>query len=284
LLCYDKYKRNLTTDADMKNLKNTGFTLVELSIVIVIIGFLVAGISAGSNMVKQAQLRSVITDMQSFQTAYNGFVGRYNAAPGDLNVASSYWPAGDGSQCVENGGNVANCNGDGNGVVRAYFSSDLDEVANAWKHMQLSGFINSGISVIPDSLEALSPGTNVPASKISSAGYIIVGSADLSRVNGFPYVAFGDDSKNYIYLGKVDQVLNFMSITQGALKAEDAFNLDAKMDDGIVDGSGYFTGFETGNFKAIDGSSPAFGGACRDADTYTVSNQTTACLVGMALN
>lgn len=38
-----------------------GFTLVELSIVIIIIGFLIAGVSAGSSLIKQAETNAVIT-------------------------------------------------------------------------------------------------------------------------------------------------------------------------------------------------------------------------------
>ncbi|MFI4984234.1 MAG: type II secretion system protein, partial [Rickettsiales bacterium] len=75
----------------IKSSGSRGFTLVELSIVIVIIGFLVAGIAAGANMVKQAEIRSVITDLQSYQTAYNNFVAKYNAVPGDMTTASSFW-------------------------------------------------------------------------------------------------------------------------------------------------------------------------------------------------
>jgi len=56
MLMFEKQKAN-----------KAGFILVELSIVIIIIGFLVAGIAAGSNILKQAQLRSVIADIESLQ-------------------------------------------------------------------------------------------------------------------------------------------------------------------------------------------------------------------------
>lgn len=58
-----------------------GFTLLELSIVIVIIGLIVAGISAGQSLVRQASLRSVISDVDKFRTAKNSFKLAYDANP-----------------------------------------------------------------------------------------------------------------------------------------------------------------------------------------------------------
>jgi len=264
----------------------SGFTLVELSIVIVIIGFLVAGIAAGSNMVKQAQLRSVITDIQSYQTAYNGFIGRYNKAPGDLDVASSYWPATDGSQCVENATAATNCDGDGDGVIETGTTVGGHEVAKVWKHMQLAGFINSGISTIPNGVADLTPGTNAPTSKFSGLGYFITGSLQLSSGADDCSIGFGNNSKNHLYFGKAPGARDNVNLTGGAFTPEDAFNLDTKMDDGIVS-SASFTGASTGRFKAVAavGDDFSFNADCTDANGVYNFNQTIkSCLVGFALN
>ena len=50
-----------------------GFTLVELSIVIIIIGFLIAGISAGNSLIKQAEISRAINDLQSIKMAVGQF-------------------------------------------------------------------------------------------------------------------------------------------------------------------------------------------------------------------
>ena len=55
------------------NKKHLGFTLVELSIVIIIIGFLIAGISGGKSLIEQAKLNSVISELQKYQLIYNNF-------------------------------------------------------------------------------------------------------------------------------------------------------------------------------------------------------------------
>ena len=68
-----------------------GFTLIELSIVIVIIGLIVAGVVGGQALVRQSKLRSIITDHQKIQTSMNAFKLEYNYLPGDIPNASDYW-------------------------------------------------------------------------------------------------------------------------------------------------------------------------------------------------
>ena len=52
---------------------SSGFTLIELSIVIVIIGLIVAGVVGGQVLVKQAKLKGVVSDVEKYRTALNAF-------------------------------------------------------------------------------------------------------------------------------------------------------------------------------------------------------------------
>jgi prepilin-type N-terminal cleavage/methylation domain-containing protein len=263
-----------------KRMAQAGFTLVELSIVIVIIGFLVAGIAAGANLVKQAQIRSVISDINSYQTGYNGFVSKYNAAPGDLNVASTYWPFG-ATGCASAALNDVMCNGDGDGNILS-MTDQTDEVAAAWKHLQLAGFVGAGIAQFTAAVPAaLTVGTNVPASKITGAGFIMTASTNLSRNGAAVSLGFGGGSKNFLYLGK-PLATNF-TLNTGALKPEDAFNIDAKMDDAIISGTN-FIGGNTGNLQSVTATGAVSTCFVTATPTYTIANANTDCLLGWGLN
>src|SRR5665647_40387 len=67
---------------DMKT-RQTGFTLVEIAIVLVIIGLLLGGILKGQEMITQAKIKNVINDMNGITAALNSYQDRYRALPGD---------------------------------------------------------------------------------------------------------------------------------------------------------------------------------------------------------
>ena len=75
------------------NTLRRGFTLLELSIVLVIIGFLVGGVVAGVELIQAARLNKVMTDMRKFLTAVNVFQNKYDGLPGDISNATYYWGA-----------------------------------------------------------------------------------------------------------------------------------------------------------------------------------------------
>ncbi len=49
--------------------KKSAFSLIELSIVLIIIGLLVAGITGGASLIKSATLRAVMTEARNYNTA-----------------------------------------------------------------------------------------------------------------------------------------------------------------------------------------------------------------------
>lgn len=68
-----------------------GFSLVELSIVLVILGLLTGGILAGQSLIRAAELRSVSTEQSRWVTAANSFRDKYFALPGDFRDATKFW-------------------------------------------------------------------------------------------------------------------------------------------------------------------------------------------------
>ena len=61
------------------------FSLIELSIVLIIIGLLVVGIIGGQSLIESAKARNFINEVNSWKQALYTFKAKYNRLPGDLN-------------------------------------------------------------------------------------------------------------------------------------------------------------------------------------------------------
>src|SRR4051812_44105300 len=70
-------------------MSRTGFTLIELSIVLVIIGLVVGGVLVGQDLIKSAGIRSQISQLEKYDTAIQTFRTKYNALPGDIPAAAA---------------------------------------------------------------------------------------------------------------------------------------------------------------------------------------------------
>jgi prepilin-type N-terminal cleavage/methylation domain-containing protein len=113
--------------------RQTGFTLVEIAIVLVIIGLLLGGILKGQEMITQAKIKNVIADFSGVSAAYHGYQDRYRAIPGDDPNAASRWTVA-----------PAATSGSGNGVLAGAYNSATvtDESRLWWDHLRRAGFIS----------------------------------------------------------------------------------------------------------------------------------------------
>jgi prepilin-type N-terminal cleavage/methylation domain-containing protein len=121
--------------------KKSGFTLVELAIVMIVIGLLIGGIFSGIKLVENAQVSKTIQDLKAIESAALTFRDTYGRLPGDLRNPNI---------------RLANCNdapcattGNGNRVLEpANFTgpiADNSEVFLFSHHLQASGLINLAV-------------------------------------------------------------------------------------------------------------------------------------------
>jgi len=157
-----------------------GFSLLELSIVLVIIGLIAGGIVAGSSMIRAAEIRSVITDVERYKTATYTFRDKYLGLPGDLKNATAFWGAADtsgtGGECGDSytdvGTGTETCNGDGDNRIFGY-GTGWSEVWRAWQHLAnaelISGNYTGNQTSAGESFTELD--VNIPSTKTGDAGY-----------------------------------------------------------------------------------------------------------------
>jgi prepilin-type N-terminal cleavage/methylation domain-containing protein len=119
--------------------RQTGFTLVEIAIVLVIIGLLLGGILKGQEMIIQAKVKNSIQDFSGVSAAYYGYQDRYRAIPGD-DIGADRWTSP--STAVKgNGDRVLTGVYGGTGYNGA---APANETALWWDHLRRSGFVTGG--------------------------------------------------------------------------------------------------------------------------------------------
>lgn len=229
------------------------FTLVELSIVIVIIGLLVGGVMAGMSLVKSARLQSVITDYNKYNTSYTTFKLQYNAIPGDMKNASSYWGTA--------------VNGDGNRLVGDYAINQA-EALGVWQHLALAGLI-----------EGTYTGTY-------GAGIVLGSNAPKTGYNSkTTFYAYG--SNLWAQYSKGNSMvlcgLNNVGFDDSQINVIDAYNIDRKIDDGMP---------YTGNiitYSGVDATCVPTGltlqaGGNKKTTTYQLTPSTDLCTMHFAFS
>ena len=111
--------------------QQSGFTLVELAIVLVIIGLILAAVLKGQEMIQNAKVKNVVNDLKSVSVAYYAYQDRYKAIPGDDANAANHFTGG--------------VNGGGDGAITGLYTAKAapavaTESNNFWQHTRMAGF------------------------------------------------------------------------------------------------------------------------------------------------
>ena len=112
----------------MKN-RQSGFTLVEIAIVLVIIGLLLGGVLKGQELINSAKIKNLVADMNGISTAVYAYQDRFKALPGDDGTAATRW--------------TSTTAGNASATLTGAFNSGTvtDESRLFWQHLRLAGFI-----------------------------------------------------------------------------------------------------------------------------------------------
>lgn len=206
-----------------------GFSLIELSIVLVILGLLVGGIVAGQSLIQAAELRSVGAEQNRYRTSILAFRDKYFAWPGDMPNATSVWgdQATGTSACASAAtadGSPGTCNGNGDGIIGPGSHSGSEGV-RAWQQLAFTGLVEGTFTGYYDSGK-ITIGLNVPASRFPRAGWTYH-----YRGTAAAGIGIWDKPGNYLQTGSEgnNELWGYPYTT------EQAWNLDSKLDDGIPD-------------------------------------------------
>jgi hypothetical protein len=219
---------------------------------------LVAGVTAGVGIIKQAELSRIISKNSEFMVQYRTFKTTYGAVPGDFSAAFSLFGS---ATCANTSihADVLGCNGDGNENLGG---ATGQEGQLLWKHLALSGLLPGNFTVVAAGATRVI-GVNVPEGNVTGSGYYAAYDSYYGVVGTQDMFILGSTVANNDPYGAI-------------LKPSDAKVIDVKSDDGFP-----ITG------KVFSGTSPVGAtGTCvngsgsenlTNATEYVFSNTAIAC-------
>jgi prepilin-type N-terminal cleavage/methylation domain-containing protein len=185
-----------------------GFTLVELSIVLIILGLIIGAVTLGRHLLSKSQLQAVISEMNFLNSAVTQFKDQFDALPGDFRSAGSFWT----SVTCANSSSPAGCNGNGDGWITSAGVSG-EECYRIWQHLSLAGLIEGNYT-------ATNTKTDHYKSKFPNGYY------NLRTM--IPFTNYG--YRNFLEIGSWRTTFS----DSGVLTPIQAFTIDKKIDDGVA--------------------------------------------------
>jgi prepilin-type N-terminal cleavage/methylation domain-containing protein len=252
-----------------------GFTLIELSIVLVIIGLIIGGIFVGMDLVRAAQIRATGSMIEKLDSAVNTFHIKYNCLPGDCANATQF-------------GFAANGNGDGQIFSSFTYLNDGQENFQFFQMLITAGLLAdtrvctlNGIVCTYASINnwglGLPTGQNANGAGISNIFIINTNSINSTSTTGYHL------PKIHMY-----QFIMYNGITFAAISPSIASRLDTKFDDGYpLSGNILALGERDDTHNVVDDSAfgPALGCMNRTMTPYTYQTaETVGCVLTWGAN
>tara|TARA_B100001123_G_scaffold445402_1_gene596894 strand:+ start:813 stop:1592 length:780 start_codon:yes stop_codon:yes gene_type:complete len=241
-----------------------GFSLVEISVVLIIIALVVGGIMTGKHLLRASQIRSVATEYQLYRSASQQFIETYKAHPGDFTQATDYW--GSMTNCTgasPSGTGTQTCNGNGSRMIELPSAAGrVGESFTFWQHLSNAGLITGRFTgkAGPGNLQEAILEVNIPDSKVTDAGWHV-------RLygNAGDTTHFATQNDNLFMYGRP----TIYGTSWPALTPKEAWSIDTKLDDGLP-GQGFVIAYLrdtcTNSTSATD-----------YASTYLLSETDVAC-------
>lgn len=239
-----------------------GFTLIEVSVVLVIMALIVATVIGGRSLSEAAKIQRIITDAREHIMSTNIFKLEFGYFPGDFLHGFDTFANGSNGICGDNSTNHSGCNGDGNGL---YYQP---EGILAWTHLQLAEIADYRLPLYS------TPGTGSRYYRPSPADqyqtwtknhYNVPQWNDGTINDGWMFVSnqFTNDSQwygkngNWLQLGSYSggPANGWFDLVGAALTIHQASAIDKKIDDGDPV-TGEVTALSAGSFKDVNPVSP----------------------------
>lgn len=150
----------------------SGFTLVEIAIVLVIIGLLLGGVLKGQAMIENAKIRNVTNDLNAIQAAFYAYQDRYKVLPGDDKLVTRFIASGPA--------------GNGDSVIGGAYNSTTatDESVVFWQHLRYAGFVKGAGTDTANPISALEGKIGVEAAPQSLTGHAVCTSVPSKYAQG----------------------------------------------------------------------------------------------------
>jgi len=182
-------------------MEKNGFTLIEISIILVIIGLIIGGIFSGKSLIENAKNQKAIDQLNRYTIAINSFNDTYAAFPGDMVNAEAYWTS------------AVTSNGNGDSII----NNPIVEGILAWQHLSLSGKIAESYSGLGSQYVT---GVSIPENAYGRRWY----------VNNATLTSFGQvrASGNHIKMANGDNNVHWCA----GVPIASTIYIDKKIDDG----------------------------------------------------
>jgi prepilin-type N-terminal cleavage/methylation domain-containing protein len=208
---------------------SAGFTLIELSIVLVIIGLIVGGVLMGQSLIGAAAVRAQVSQIEKYNTAANTFREKFGYLPGDIKDpdASNFGFQPRGAYAGE---------GDGNGVIEGVSANTSSSNQGYFEFMgeTLMFWVDLGAAHLIDGNFSIAASTSYSYGNItqsSSPGPASLFPSGKLGTNSIYVYSYG--GTNYYGLSIINLVGTVQTWTNPGLSVQQAYAVDSKIDDGL---------------------------------------------------